>query len=138
MDYPKFEEWRNTDQIPLQVKQIVNAVLKECGYPEAFDTEFIEEGESNETVIPLINRGGYTYGYGKGFQLSYCTSSYANGPDPDPKYIIDFIKGLNFTIENSYGDNGMDSATNYQDTYWYYDFLYTPSVKYVEYFNFND
>ena len=130
-----FEQWRNTNQIPDQVKTIVNAVLKECGYHEAFNFDFIEEGESNEELITLVNRGGYAYGYGKGFSIEYCTSSYANGPDPDPKYIIDFIKGMGFTIENSYGDNGMDSSTNYHDTFWTYEFLYKPSVKYSEWFD---
>lgn len=130
-----FEQWRNTNQIPDQVKTIVNAVLKECGYQEAFNFDFIEEGESNEELITLVNRGGYPYGYGKGFSMEYCTSSYANGPDPDPRYIIDFIKGMGFTIENSYGDNGMDSSTNYHDTFWTYEFLYKPSVKYSEWFD---
>lgn len=129
-----FEQWRDTNQIPDQVKRIVNAVLKECGYHEAFDFEYQEEGESNEEVITLRNRGGYAYGYGKGFSMSYRTSSMEDGPDTDPEYIIDFIKGIGFTIENSYGDNGMDSSTNYRDTWWNYEFLYKPSVKYTECF----
>lgn len=28
----------------------------------------------------------------------------------------------------------MDSATNYNDTYWYYDFVYEPSIVSIEKF----
>lgn len=131
----KFNEWESENHIPEQVKRIVNAVLKEEGYGEAFPAIDNDYGETtNEETIKLYNRGGYVYGYGKGFSLSYCTSSYADGPEADCKYLINFIKGLGFTIENSFGDNGMDSATNWNDTYWTYEFLYEPSTVYDEEF----
>lgn len=122
--YDKFVE---EQQIPDTVKRIVRAVFVDCGLLDPFP-------DGNEEIISLSNRGGWTYAYGKGFKLSFCTNSLENGPDADPKYVIDFIKGLGFTIENSYGDNGLDSASNWHDTYWSYDFLYKPSIKYVEEF----
>lgn len=120
-----FYEWEKTKLIPETVKKIVRAVLIECGYGNPFP-------EDDEDVIRMYNRGGWLHAVGKGFKMSYRTSSMEDGPDDDPKYIIDFIKGLGFTIENSYGDNGMDSATNWHDTFWHYDFLYKPSLTYTE------
>ena len=131
MDREKFEKWENENQIPKQVKQIVNAVLKELGYGEVFCDY---EGESDEETIGLRNRGNWAYAYGKGFSMSYCTSSYSDGPDVDCKYIIKFIEGLGFYIANSFGDNGMDSTTNWHDTYWTYEFMYKPSQVYAEEF----
>lgn len=120
-DYERFDKWVDDEQIPQTVKRIVDSVMCELGFVEPFYN-------GNEEVIELSNRGGWTYAYGKGFCLSYRTSSMLDGPDADPKYIIKFIKGLGFCIENSYGDNGLDAATNWHDTYWHYDFLYKPSV----------
>lgn len=34
----------------------------------------------------------------------------------------------------NYGDNGMDSATNWHDTYWSVEIAYTPSMVYDEKF----
>ena len=129
-NYEALEKWENEKHIPLQVKKMVNAVMETLDMPPAFclDDDALEE------VIIMRNRGGYIYARGKGFHLSYCTSSYAEGPDADPRYLINFIKGLGFRIENSYGDNGMDSATNWHDTYWTYDFLFEQSVTYEENF----
>lgn len=122
----KFEDWQGKNQIPAGVKKITNAVLVELGYGEPFPMG--NDSGTNEETITLRNRGGYVYAYGKGFSMSYRTSSYTDGPDTDPKYIIKFLKGLGFVIENSSGDNGMDSSTNWHDTWWTYDFLYEPSV----------
>lgn len=127
MDEQKYAAFVESQVIPQTIKRIVRAVAVECGMLDPFP-------DDSEDTIPLRNRGGWTYAYGKGFVLSYCTSSLENGPDADPRYIIDFIKGLGFTIENSYGDNGMDGSTNWHDTYWNYDFLYKPSVKQIEEF----
>ena len=130
----KFNEWQNKNHIPEQVKRIVNAVMVAEGYEEAFPQFDDEDVSTNEETITIRNRGGYVCAYGKGFSMSYCTSSYADGPEADCKYLLDFIKGLGFVIENSYGDNGMDSSSNWHDTYWTYDFLYKPSEVYSEEF----
>jgi hypothetical protein len=134
-DYEKFDKWESENHIPEQVKRIVNAVLVSEGYEEPFppiDKECVQT--TNEETITIRNRGGYICARGKGISLSYCTSSYADGSESDCKYLINFIKGLGFTIENSYGDNGMDSSSNWHDTYWTYDFLYEPSTVYEEEF----
>ena len=121
----KYEKWANTDQIPKSVKDMVQYISEKIGCP--IDDE--------ERVIELRNRGGYTYAFGKGFTISYCTSSYADGPGVDySDTLMKWLQGLGFKIENSYGDNGMDSATNYNDTYWDYDFVYKPSIVSIEKF----
>lgn len=43
------------------------------------------------------------------------------------KEFAKWLKGLDFSIENSYGDNGMDYSTNWHDTYWTNEFVYNPS-----------
>lgn len=140
-DYDALNKWRKETHIPMSVKRMVNAVMKELNMYPVFtysdnndNNDDDEDDDGGEEVIKLYNRGGYTYGRAKGFTLSYCTSSYANGPDDDPRYLIDFIKSLGFRIENSYGDNGMDSATNFRDTYWSYEFIFEPSIAYDEEF----
>ena len=134
-DYEAFNDWESHNHIPEQVKRIVNAVLKSEGYEEPFGEIDRDDGiTTNEETISIRNRGGHTIGYGKGFSMSYCTSAYANGSEPDCKYLINFIKGLGFVIENSHGDNGMDSSTNWHDTWWSYDFMYKPSEVFEEKF----
>lgn len=88
-----------------------------------------------EMTVTMRNRGGWPYAFGKGFELSHRTSSMADGPDTDySDILVKWIKGLGFSIANSYGDNGMDSATNYNDTWWTYEFVYEPSITYAENF----
>ena len=75
-DYEAFDKWENENHIPEQVKRIVNAVLKSEGYEEPFgeiDTDCCDT--TNEETISIRNRGGHVIGYGKGFSMSYCTSS---------------------------------------------------------------
>lgn len=83
---------------------------------------------------------GVTIGYAKGFTISHCTSSYADGPSAD--YSGEFKKwilGLEFSLNNSYGDNGMDSSTNWHDTFWHNDFIYTPTrISENEFIEFED
>lgn len=134
-DYERFNEWESKKHIPEQVRRIVNAVLVSEGYHRPFpDPDELEADETGEETITIYNRGGYAIAYGKGFSLSYCTSSLIDGPEADCRYLIDFIKGMGFVIENSHGDNGMDSTTNWHDTYWTYEFLYEPSKVYDEEF----
>lgn len=119
-----FEKWKNETQIPDDVLDVLNAVCKHIG----IDEPYIE-------TIYLRNRGGYIYGYAKGFTLTHCTSSLTDGPSFDySRTLSKFIKGLGFRIENSYGDNGKDSATNWHDTFWSYDFIYKDSIVYDEEF----
>lgn len=135
-DYEAFDKWEKENHIPEQVKRIVNAVLKSEGYEEPFFEIDDKDNEitTNEKTIYIRNRIGDIVGYGKGFTMAYCTSSLECGSEPDCKYLIDFIKGLGFVIENSRGDNGMDSSTNWHDTWWFYDFMYKPSEVYEEKF----
>lgn len=81
--------------------------------------------------IMIVNRGGYGIGYGLGFTLQHRTSSIADGPDYDYKNeIMSILKSCGFAVERSYGDNGLDYSTNWHDTYWNYDIVYQPSIKY--------
>lgn len=122
----RFYEWEEKTHIPEEIRTIVKHVCDKIGCP--IDEEM-------DATIRLRNRGGYTYAYGKGFTMTYCTSSMESGPSIDySDSILKFIKGLGFKIVNSYGDNGMDSATNYQDTFWSYDFVFEPSIAYYEAF----
>lgn len=132
-DYEKLCKWEDGLHIPMEVKKIVNAVMDALDMRRVFVLDG-DEDEMHEETIHCRNRGGYVYARGKGFTLTFCTSSYADGPETDPRYVIDFIKGLGFVIENSHGDNGMDSATNWHDTFWTYEFLYEPSRVYEEEF----
>ena len=118
----RFDKWQEETHIPKEVIDFLDAICKKIG----IDTP-------EEETIVLRNRGGYVYGYMKGFSISYCTSSLEDGPSVDySSTLIKFLKGLDFSIENSYGDNGMDSSTNWHDTYWNYEFGYKPTLVYDE------
>ena len=45
-----------------------------------------------------------------------------------------WLGGLGFHVENSYGDNGLDSATNWHDTYWHKEVSYGKTLVYDEQF----
>lgn len=119
-----FEKWEKETTIPTDVLGILNAVCNYIGIDEpCIDTIF------------LRNRGGYIYGYAKGFTLTHCTSSLTDGPSFDySSALLKFINCLGFSIADSYGDNGKDSATNWRDTFWHYDFIYKDSIMYDEEF----
>lgn len=88
--------------------------------------------EIDEAPIALRNRGGFVYAYGKGFRYTYCTSSMVDGAEYDySKEIKSILCHCGFSLENSFGDNGMDSSTNWHDTYWNYEFVYKDSLRYV-------
>lgn len=79
----------------------------------------------NEVEVVLKNRGGLAYAKGWGVSYSYCTSSLLDGPSYD--YSDEFktmLRALGFELANSYGDNGLDSSTNWQDTYWTYEWIF--------------
>lgn len=123
-DYEKFDKWEEETHIPQDIFNMVNFIAEKVGC-----------GEVVEETIRIYNRGGQVVGYGKGFSLVHCTSSYAEGPGIDySDAMMKFLKGLGFSIENSYGDNGMDSSSNWQDTYWTHEFIYNPSIEYDEAF----
>lgn len=110
-------KWEDETHIPESTMNMVNFICEKIGLDPV-----------EEQMIDLRNRGGYTYGWAKGFTISYCTSSIEEGPSIDySKDLLAFIKGLGFKIQNSYGDNGLDCETNWHDTYWFYDFIYKPS-----------
>ena len=119
----KFNEWEEKTNIPENVMDLVNAVCEKLGVSVYEDT------------IVMRNRGGYVYAYGKGLHYSYCTSSYESGPECNNSDLIKkWLGGVGFKLVNSYGDNGMDFTTNWQDTFWHYDFLYEPTMVYAEEF----
>ena len=109
----RFEKWENETHIPEDVMKMVEIVSKQIGV-------CVEE-----TTIEHRNRGGYIYGFSKGFVLSHCTSSIEDGPSEDMTPVfMRWLGGLGFEIANSYGDNGLDSATNWHDTYWHNEIYY--------------
>ena len=88
-----------------------------------------------ETTIEHRNRGEYTYGFSKGFVLSHCTSSLEDGPSEDMAPVfMRWLGGLGFNVVNSYGDNGLDSATNWCDTWWHTEISYGSTFVYEEEF----
>jgi len=123
-DTEKFDKWEQETHIPEKILTMVNTIAKEVGC-----------GEIEEETIDIYNRGGQVIGWAKGFTLTHCTSSYADGPSPDySKEMAMWLKGLGFMLENSYGDNGMDSSTNWHDTFWQNEFTYKPSEVFEEQF----
>lgn len=123
-DTEKFDKWEQENHIPEKIMTMVNTIAKEIGC-----------GKIEEETIDICNRGGQVIGWAKGFTLTHCTSSYADGPSPDySKEMAMWLKGLGFTLENSYGDNGMDSSTNWHDTFWTNEFTYKPTEVFEEQF----
>lgn len=119
-----FDKWEEKTHIPQDVMNMVNFIAEKVGC-----------GSVEEKTIHIYNRGGFVIGYGKGFSLTHCTSSYADGPSVDYSSVMkEWLQGLGFVIENSFGDNGMDSASNWHDTFWTNEFLYKPSEVYEERF----
>ena len=121
-----FEKWENETHIPEKTMDMLNWICEKIGiFPP------IEE------TISLRSVYGIEYGLCKGFSLTHCTSSLADGPSKDySQELKGFIKGLGFEIVGSHGDNGLDSATNWHDTFWTYDFGYMPTKTNIN--NFYD
>lgn len=114
----KFNKWEDETHIPQDIMTMVNFIAEKIGH----------DGGIEEETIVIRNRGGHVIGYAKGFSITHCTSSNADGPTPDLSGAFKkWLVGLNFKLENSFGDNGMDSATNWHDTFWTNQFIYTPS-----------
>lgn len=119
----RFEKWENETHIPEDVQKMVDIVCEQLG----IDVE--------ETTIEHQSVFGVLYGFSKGYVLSHCTSSLADGPSEDMAPVfIKWLEGLGFHVENSYGDNGLDSATNWHDTYWFKEISYGPSLIYEDTF----
>lgn len=126
-NYSKYDKWVDETHIPSDVMKMVEIISERIGV------------EVVEIPITYYNRGGYPYAYAKGFEISHCTSSLANGPSEDMTPVfMRWLEGLDFEIANSYGDNGMDSATNWHDTFWTTEIAYKPSMVYEEYFTWWD
>lgn len=121
----KFDKWIEETHIPEAVMNMVKFIAEKIGYGDYLEEE----------TIQIYNRVGQVIGWAKGFSISHCTSSYEDGPGTD--YSDAFRKwlcGLGFSIENSYGDNGLDSSTNWHDTYWHYDFIFNATQVWEEAF----
>ena len=115
-----FEEWENKTHIDSEVMEMAKHIAEKIGM-----------GDLEEQTVELKNYYGDTMGYGKGFVISHCTSSYADGPSTDySKQFLKWCKGLGFKVASEYGDNGMDSATNWHDTYWTVEVVYGPTITY--------
>lgn len=110
----RYEEWVENTHIPEDVMTIVNAVCEKIGM-------YVEE-----EVVDVRNIWDEPVGFAKGFRITHCTSSYADGPSIDmtPTFLT-WLGGLGFETCASYGDNGMDSATNWHDTFWTKEVAYT-------------
>jgi len=120
----EFAKWEEETHIPKDVWEIISTVAEKIGI-----------GHIYEETIELRNRGGYIYAYAKGISLVHCTSSMADGPSPDySKTFMKWVQGLGMRIENSYGDNGMDSATNWRDTYWTHEIICEETITDAETF----
>ncbi len=114
----QFNKWEEDTHIPVEVMNMVNFIAEKIGHG----------GGIEEETIYIRNRGDYVIGYAKGFSITHCTSSYEDGPEVDYSGVFaKWLKGLGFKIENSYGDNGMDSAINWHDTFWTDEFICTSS-----------
>lgn len=119
----RFEKWENETHIPEDIMKMVNIVCEQLGI-------YVEE-----TTIEHRNRFNLLIGFSKGFTLSHCTSSYETGPTADMTPVfMKWLSGLGFYHERGRGDNGLDSATNWHDTYWYDDISYRPSYVYDDQF----
>lgn len=113
----RFDKWEKETHIPEDVMVIVNAVCEKIGICVT------------EKVVLCRNVWNEPYASAKGFHISHCTSSYATGPTEDMVPVfIKWLGGLGFEVCASYGDNGMDSATNWHDTYWTKEIAYTPTI----------
>ena len=118
-DEEAFNKWQAETHIPYDIMDMVNYIAEKLGYDKVIE----------ETTIDLYDYYGCIFGHAKGFTISHCTSSYADGPSADLSGAFSkWLCGLDFKIANSYGDNGMDYATNGRDTYWYNEFIYEPSI----------
>ena len=124
----RFAKWEEETHIPEDVMKMVKMIAEEIGI-------YVEE-----TTVDYKNVWGDNIGVAKGFQLSYCTSSLADGPSEDMTPIfMKWIKGLGFEVCGSYGDNGLDSATNWHDTYWNTDIAYTETIRMLgDFYDFYD
>lgn len=124
-NHERFEKWEKENSIPTKIMDMVDWIAEKIGYPV------------EEETIPIRNRFGVTCGFARGFIVTHCTSSYEEGPSVD--YTPEFIKwlgGLGFELGDSYGDNGMDSASNWHDTYWHKEIIYKPSIIYDDFREF--
>lgn len=87
----------------------------------------------SEYPIEMKNRGDWVYALGKGFEYTYCTSSMMDGPEHDySEEIKQILCNCGFELTGSSGDNGLDSSSNWHDTYWTYKFVYKSSIVYID------
>ena len=119
----RFAKWKEGTHIPEDVMKMVEMIAEKIGI------------SVYETTVDYRDVWDDIIGVAKGFQLSYCTSSIEDGPSEDMTPVfMKWIKGLGFEVCGSYGDNGLDSETDWHDTYWYTEIAYTDTIKMLEYF----
>lgn len=119
----RFAKWQEETHIPADVMKMVEMIAEKIGI------------SVEETTVDYKDVWGGNIGVAKGFQLSYCTSSLEDGPSKDMTPVfMKWIRGLGFEVCGSYGDNGLDSETNWQDTYWYNEIAYTDTLRMLDYF----
>lgn len=125
-NHKRFDEWEAQAAIPKEIMDMVEWIADKIGYPV------------EEETIRLTNRMGDTIGFARGFIVTHCTSSMLDGPSVDyaPTF-IKWLKGLGFVQGRSYGDNGLDSATNWHDTFWHKEIIYAPSKIYDDFIEFD-
>ena len=113
----RFNAWQEGTHIPEDVMKMVEMIAEQIGI------------SVEETTVDYNNVWGDNVGVAKGFVLSHCTSSLEDGPSEDMTPVfMRRLKGLGFRVENSYGDNGLDSATNWRDTWWHNEISYEPTL----------
>lgn len=113
----RFNAWVEGTHIPEDVMKMVEMIAEKIGI------------SVYETTVDYKNVWGENIGVAKGFQLSYCTSSLADGPSEDMAPVfMKWLGGLGFEVCGSYGDNGLDSATNWHDTFWYTEIAYSDTI----------
>jgi hypothetical protein len=116
----KKEEYHsNTEELPSKTLNLI----KKC--EEIFNCKI----EIKDKVY-LYDGSGSQIAVGPGVSVTHRTGSMSSGPSDDySEEIFKFLKHNGFIKSNSYGDNGMDSATNHRDTYWTKEFIYKPKMK---------
>lgn len=119
-DFSSLENWSKNVHIPQHIMTMVETIC------EKLDCNF-----SGEEEIDMNSVYGESYGVGKGFVISICTSSLERGPENKDKIntLTNWLRGLDFESRKPYGDNGLgwhDSS----ETFFNYPFVYKPSIYY--------
>lgn len=117
----RFNAWVEKTHIPEDVMKMVEMIAEQIGI------------SIEEITVDYRNVWGDTVGVAKGFRLSYCTSSYEDGPSENMTPVfMKWLGGLGFMVCGSFGDNVLDSSTNWHDTYWYDEIAYADTLRMLD------